>query len=276
MNRKNFLGIVMIIIIITSGPIFYTLVQAVNNTIENDNLSNQTSYYSTNGTILIPEIKPSYDTDVRVSIIASKSGGESPLPIKLKCLTQNEGKADGILLYIWDFDGDGFSDRVTYDENEVIHVFETTKSKLYNVTVTVGFVDGTYKSASTKISIDSTDISNWEEIKEIGNSKLGILKNGTIIVFNENSWLSTTFKVSNAKLRNHNYTHSLDTRSRILSYPLDNGRLEVNLSYGISGKAELSLEEFNDEGILVPPMERSYEIPEERTSGNLKFRYRWE
>ena len=252
MNRKNLLGIIFTILMLTSGPIYLPLALALNTT--------------TNDTISFPIIQ-----EPIITITASKLKGTSPIPIHFACQTENQQLADGILFYSWDFDGDNLSDKTT-QTNQATHVYETKKPKQYNATVTVGFNDGTHKTSTIQITIQPINRTDWISIKEIGQSKLGVKTNGTIILYDETSWLPLTFTEANQKLDLINITNTGPKTSK-LTYPTSTGYLDVTIRYGIMGKAELVFEEYLISGVLASAINRKVTLPDETSNGNLKFSY---
>ena len=236
MNRKQASAMLLVLVVLISDPRYLPLV-ASQKSRNDEGPSTITGYYSVNGTLVrLDDIVIQQRRKVpSVSLSASKTEGVSPLPIRFRCEISHAERASGVLQYLWDFDGDGLSDKVTYDDEKVIHVYETKKIKCFNASVTIGFVDGTYKSSKIELKISPVDYSEWNEIKELGQSKLGINKNGTIIVYDESSWLPITFKESSNKLREHRFIR-LSNKASKLSYPLNNGHFNITINYGISGR----------------------------------------
>lgn len=270
LNRKA-LAVFLVLIVLTSGPLFTPLANAsakIGKEKERKNI-----IVEVNGTKvdLGPMIKIGKSRPI-VSLSTSYQNNESPFPVKFVCNVERADRADGVLVYLWDFDGDGLSDRSTYDQNEVLHVYETRKDKVFNASVTVGFVDGSYEQATQSVKTRSINQRNWVELREIGQSKIGISINGSIIVYDENSWLPLTFSEPSRKLSDFNIS-SNGKRSRVLSYPSYNGVLNVTISYGIAGKAQLQFEELTPSGLYVSPMDKKVKLPKEKANGNLKFKY---
>jgi hypothetical protein len=214
MNRKNLLGLIMVILMITSGPVYLPLAYASTNQTEGVDLTNQPASTITNGTLPKPTRHPRIPF---VTVYTSVKEGVSPLPVKIWCTVDNLDRAKDIMFYGWDFDGDGLHDKVTQSENTVMHIYETRVEKTFNVTVTVGFKDGSHHSAKAKVSVKPVDYTAWHEIREIGaGTKLGVMMNGSLVLYDESSWLPVTFTEYNEKLSENRFT-GIDSTSRRLS-----------------------------------------------------------
>ena len=80
MNRKNLLGIIFTILMVTSGPLYLPVALALNTT------------GNVNDTISFPIIQ-----EPTITITASTMNGTSPTPIKFTCQTENQKIAGGVL-----------------------------------------------------------------------------------------------------------------------------------------------------------------------------------
>lgn len=271
MNRKNILGLVLILVIFTSGPLYFPMITAVNTTNPNIELSNNTSYYTENGTLLNDaDIQPRIKNPT-VSLTSSHLNGSSPFPVNFDCNVEYAETRRGILFYRWDYDGDGESDYFTADTNKATHIYEVKKGTTYNASVTVGFNDGSHISQKVEITVQPVDYSAWSEITELGSSKLGIMRNGTIVVYDESEWLPITFTDSNKKMDKYNYTRP-NQKTRKLLYKTNNGHFDVTIKLGIMGKAELVFEEYLVSGALVSPIDKKVKLPKAKNTGNLHFK----
>lgn len=249
MNRKNILGILIVIITLTSGPLFLTL---------------NTLTYAQSDTYIT-------ERKTTITISVSKTNGSSPMYVEYECNVENPSSAGGILVYKWDLDGDGEIDYASTESNKASKVYNVKNETTLTPSVTVGFMDGTYKSDKQTINIYPVEPNQWHEIKNIGSTSVAIRKNGTIIVYDETDWIPLTFKTNNVKLSPPQF-NSTGTSSRKICYPLMDSVFEVTIKYGIAGKVKFEFEEKKPNGILIAPLDKQVTIPDDHKAGKLGFK----
>ena len=171
MQTKNFLSVLMVFILATSGPIYLPLA-FMTTTLGETNTAAATINdvriplnALTNETIPVPGLR----LGPIVIATASMAEGEAPLHVFLNAKVDRPELAGGVLAYCWDLDGDGLSDYTSQSPN-VAHVYENTGNitKMNHVSVSVGFMDGSYRTGVTKVAVKPFDRSKWYEIKELG------------------------------------------------------------------------------------------------------------
>lgn len=275
MNIRQITGLVIILIMVTSGPLAIPLTLAT--TQPNENTTTQSNIYiAKNGTLLQPTTinihpRPKKPT---ITLTTTKTNTTTPTPITLTCQVENNYTANGILQYKWDLNGDGKTDQVTTKENTITHIYNTNKHKKINTSVTVAFQDSTHLQATTQIELYPKNQNQWHEIKNTGETKIGIMKNSTIILFDHNNWIPLTYHETNTKLENPQYT-STHQDTRKLTYPLiSGGTFNVTLIYGINGKTRIKYEEYTPTGTLATTNEKKVQLPQEKTQGNLRYKYK--
>ena len=271
LNIKKAYSFLLILVVLSSGPLYLPVIMAVNNTTPNNNNTIPGNYYAANGTLLNdPGIQPRI-TKPSIILSTSQANGDSPFPVHFDCEVENAETRGGVLFYRWDYDGDGESDYFAADADKSTHIYQVEKVQSFNASVTVGFNDGSHIRRVTKIIVQPVDYSVWSEITELGStSNLGIMRNGTIVVFDESEWLPLTFTDSNTKMDNMNYTRP-DKTTRKLFYGTSNGHFYVTIKLGIMGKAKLVFEEYLVSGALATPLDKKVQIPIALNKGKLHF-----
>ena len=240
MNRKNILGLVLILVIFTSGPIYYPLAVltstintvATAETIELDPLLNRTS------TINQPASDYS-DNLTYIEIDANINDGGSPLFVTFTSKVTNSHLKGGVLVYKWDFNGDGRTDYSNLETGDTTHVYLVNKETEFDATLTVEYRNGDSQKDTILISVSPVNPDEWLEIKNLGYTKFGLNSNGNITVFDEKDWIHINLYNKDKKLISPTLEQIDDVKTK-LSYQIAEETIELIIEYGLSGRAKFS------------------------------------
>jgi RHS repeat-associated protein len=209
-----------------------------------------------------PEKEPS------IAFASNVKEGESPLYVTFKTQVENPDDLGGILLMKYDFDGDGYNDYATYENQPVTHVYTVEAETTLHPTVTVVYKNGCASSKSVDLVVHPVNPNKWFSIKRSGYTRFAINKNGTMVIYDERDWIRVALRKDGATLRNPNYTSFDDLNSR-LTYDTNATILQVDIKYGLAGRAQLRFTEHAEDDKPVTETGAIY-LPNVK-SGRLDF-----
>jgi len=235
MNRKNILGAFMIILMVSSGPLYIPLALATSQQIGSVDETEKTL-----------DEDSSIENPFHANVFADADivEGHSPLFVSFIGTAYNSSYNGGVLFYAWDFDGDGYDDYVNLDTGNTTHVYTVDIETKYNARFTVKFNDDSTFSDIVSITVLPIDQEEWYEIKNMGFTYTGIRKNGEVIVFDESDWINLYFNTDEEIIESTYYT--LDNYTRLLIIDTQSERLNISITYGLTGRVQLKFVKFNE------------------------------
>ncbi|MFH2112437.1 MAG: RHS repeat-associated core domain-containing protein [Candidatus Bathyarchaeota archaeon] len=311
MNRKNLVGFIVVILMVTSGPLYLPLVlastqEATNEThqdgipLTNPFIEDQYQYNTTdktlpdfspfevvyNYTYTDPELDTKNTTQPQeqtyliyhdrtpekepsITFTSNVKEGESPLPVKFNTIIETPEALGEILLIKYDFDGDGYNDYATYQNQPVTHVYMVEAETTMHPTVTVVFKNWCIASKSIDLIIHPINNEIWESITRFGYTRFAINKNGTLAIYDEKDWIQVTPKREGEPLKNPTI-NSFDDFNKRLTFDTDTTTLHVDITYSLAGRAQLTFTETTKEDALITETS-ALDLPTVK-SGRLDFK----
>lgn len=239
MNRKSIHGLIALIAIIVSGPLYVPLVLAVGNLSEADLSSSLTNQTKINGTEPAPRIpKPFVDVQVK----SSSSKGVSPFLVEFRVNVSHNDLHPKPYVYLWDFDGDGFVDHSAFSSGNVKHVYETTEKTVYKPNLTVVFSDESEIEETLEVKVDPIDEKEWHEFRRFKKITYGVKKDGTIVAYTNSKLEEISLVKNDQKIKDPKY-NSESEHKKELTFDTDDSEISLNLSYGPFGTLDIELTE---------------------------------
>jgi len=256
MNRKNLIGFLIVLLMVTSGPLYLPLAVA-SATAEN---ATQTTEEEVNPTIdnVVDEANATENKPVTVIILepvvsasADTDAGSSPFFVSFKGNVSYSHLAGGVLIYKWDFDGDGCTDYASFETGDVTHVYLAETEQVYDAVFTVNFKNGLSKSSNVQVQISPVDPQEWLHIESLGYTKFGFKADGTIAVFDEKDWIILNPSFNGVLLKSPSYSKTNEMRCK-LAYKLETGELSIDVEYGLAGRARFRVSASDQSGKAAP------------------------
>jgi hypothetical protein len=260
MNRRNLLGLLITILMITSGPIYLPLAIATVNVTETNSTQpfsdplNQTDTTptETDYTILYnytyqdppnqtytPEQPTQIDfplidrppvTKPNTQLSLSTYTGTEPIKVTLEA-TYEPLKDWTPLVYNWDFDGDGVNEYSSFT-NTATKIYSFEKQK-YNPVVTIKFTNGYTTTATTEITIEPRE---WLHEYQNYHTYIKVDKQGNTYIFDQNNLIPISLIKDNTPLQTPDSANDSTWETNLL-YQTTDTNIQVNIRYGLTGRA---------------------------------------
>lgn len=178
----------------------------------------------------------------QIQFSADQTEGSSPFFVTFTTQTGDTRDFGGILIYKYDFDGDGTNDFACFENKEVTHVYTVEEECTLRPTVTVMFKNGYSASKTLTLHVRPVDPEKWFSIKQFGYTRFGIQRNGTVWIYDERYWIPVTLKINGERLQDPNITEINEGHS-LLIFNLSDSEIELNITYRVAGSIKLEFKE---------------------------------